>query len=72
MNLTLIEVGYDGHGLAASVTSAGSRAAVRERCVRPTSLASTGEVRPLAGALGMTPTVDFQDPARVRSWSPPV
>jgi hypothetical protein len=75
MNLTLIEVGNDGHGPAASVTSAGSRAVVRERSGRPTFPGSTGEVRLPARAVAfvaMTPTADIQDPERVRCWSPPV
>ena len=75
MNLTLIEVGNDGQSLATSVTSPGSRAAVRERSVGAVFATSTGEVRLPAGAramAAMTPTADIQDPARVRSWSPPV
>jgi hypothetical protein len=79
MNLTAIELAHDGlvdqHGLAASATSVGSRAAVRERSVRPTFPGSTGEVRLQAGALAMpqmTPTVDIEDPARVRFWGSPV
>jgi hypothetical protein len=72
MNITAIGLANDGQGLTASVTSAELRA-VRERCVPPTFPGATGEVRPLAGARAMaTMTVDFQDPARVRSWSPPV
>ena len=73
MNLTLIEVGNDGQSLATSVTSPGSRAAVRERSAGAVFATSTGEVRLPAGAMAaMTPTADIQDPARVRSWSPPV
>jgi hypothetical protein len=72
MNFTAIDLGHDGQGLGASATSAEHRLAVRERSVRPTFPGSTGEMRPLAGAFAMTPTADIQDPARVRSWSPPV
>lgn len=75
MKLTAVDVANDGLRLAASVTSAGHRAAVRERGVRPTFAVSTGEVRLLAGPPAMavmTPTADIEDPARVRSWSSPV
>ena len=75
MNRIAMSLAYDGHGVAASATSAGRRAAVRERSVGVVLAASTGEVRPQAGAramAAMTPTADIRDPERVRSWSPPV
>jgi hypothetical protein len=75
MNFTVTGMSFDGDGLAASATSAGLRAAVRERAIGAVFALSTGEVRLQAGALvmaAMTPTADIQDPAWVRSWSPPV
>jgi hypothetical protein len=75
MNLTAMSLAYDGHGMAASATSAGRRAAVRERSVGVDFTSSTGEVRLQAGANAMaalTPTAGIWDPERVRSWSPPV
>jgi hypothetical protein len=79
MNFAVRGLAFDRSGLAASVTSAALRAAVRERSVGTVFAPSTGEVRLQAGALAttksmaaMTPTADIQDPARVRSWSPPV
>jgi hypothetical protein len=75
MNLTAMSLACDGHGMAASATSAGRRVAVRERSVGVVFATSTGEVRLQAGARAMaalTPTADIQDPVRVRSWSPPV
>lgn len=75
MNFTAMGLAYDGHGLAASATSAGRRAAVRERTAGVVFATSTGEVRLQAGARAMaalTPTADIRDPERVRSWSPPV
>jgi hypothetical protein len=75
MNITANDLACDGHSLAASATSGGRRAALRERTIGADFATSTGEVRLLTGAIAMaagTPTVDIQDPARVRSWSPPV
>ncbi len=75
MNLTAMSLAYDGRGMAASATSVGRRAVVRERSVGVVFATSTGEVRLQAGARAMaalTPTADIQDPERVRSWSPPV
>jgi hypothetical protein len=75
MNITAMGLAYDGHGLSASATSAGRRAAVRERNAGVVFAASTGEVRLQAGARAMaalTPTADIRDPERVRSWSAPV
>jgi hypothetical protein len=75
MNFAAKDLTFDALVLAASATSAGSNAAVRERSVRPAAAPSTGEVRLSAGApalAAMTPTADIQDPVRVRSWSPPV
>jgi len=75
MNFTVKASAFYAHGLSASAPSAGRVAAVRERNVSPTFDPSTGEVRLPAGApamAAMTPTADIQDPARVRSWRPPV
>jgi hypothetical protein len=75
MSLNAMSMASHGHAAAASVASASHRAAVRERTVGMGFVMSTGEVRPLAGDLAMprvTPTVDIQDPARVRFWSAPV
>jgi hypothetical protein len=75
VNITTSDLAYDGHILAASATSARRRAALRKHSVGADFAPSTGEVRLLTGAFAMaagTPTVDIQDLARVRSWSPPV
>ena len=75
MNHTATSMASEGHAMAVSVTSAGRRAAARERSIGMGLAPSTGEVRLQPGAISMavmTPTVDIQDPARVRSWSAPV
>jgi hypothetical protein len=75
MSLSAKSMVSHGHAVAASVASAGRRAAVRERTIEMGFAMSTGEVRLQLGAVAMaagTPTVDIQGPARVRSWSAPV
>ena len=72
---------HDGSGFVAPVTS-GSRPLgverVKERFVAPTTVPSTGAVRPQVAVAprataAMTPTVDNgQIQLGVRSWSPPV
>jgi hypothetical protein len=72
---------HDGSGFVAPVTS-GSRPLgverVKERFIAPTTVPSTGAVRPQVAVAprataAMTPTVDNgQAQLGVRSWSPPV
>jgi hypothetical protein len=70
---------HDGSGFVAPVTS-GSRPLgverVKERFIAPTTVPSTGAVRPQVaaphGTAAMTSTVDNgQAQLGVRSWSPP-
>jgi hypothetical protein len=75
MNFTANDRVNDGNVLAASVASAGRHELLPERTIGAVLAASTGEVRPAAGAMVgpvVMPTIDVQDPARVRFWSSPV
>ena len=72
---------HDGSGLVARVTSGSCPLGVervKERFVAPTTVPSTGAVRPQVAVAprataAMTPTVDNgQAQLGIRSWSPPV